>query len=72
MELGDEAWKRLERMLHYYNDQNHGYVSRAFPSKGRTQADFPYDHLARVFEWSATGSEDSDDDAGDHGSEADA
>jgi ATP-dependent helicase/nuclease subunit B len=68
VDYADEAWERLERLLYYYGDEHHGYVSRAFPAKHNAMAarDAPYDHLARVFEWSATGSE-GEDDSGDGG-----
>ena len=68
MDLGDDAWQLLDALLHYFNDINHGYVSRAFPAKPNSAIakDSPYDHLARVFEWSATGSESNDEpDGGD-------
>jgi ATP-dependent helicase/nuclease subunit B len=55
-ELAEEAWRRLEQLLQYYNDPANGYLSRALPFReGETQGD--YDHLARVLEWSA-GSDD--------------
>jgi ATP-dependent helicase/nuclease subunit B len=65
-------------LLHHFGSPANGYVSRAFPFKnsgkttGRAADDAPYDHLARVFEWSATGGEsDGEDDAeGDAGEEA--
>ena len=63
-ELGDEAWMRLENLFYHYKNEANGYVSRAYPSKSRTAGDAPYDHLARVFEWSATGDEGDDDDSG--------
>jgi ATP-dependent helicase/nuclease subunit B len=64
--LGDDAWQALQRLLHFFNDPQNGYVSRAFPARnhGRMAREAPYDHLARVFEWSATGG-DSDDEGDD-------
>jgi ATP-dependent helicase/nuclease subunit B len=69
IELGDEAWVRLERLLHDYGTETKGYISRAYPSKGRMASDAPYDHLARVFEWSATGDEGDEGDDDDGGQE---
>ncbi len=68
MDLGDEAWEKLTALLHYFNDETHGYISRAYPASQNSMIakDAPYDHLARVFEWSATGSE-GDDETGDGG-----
>ncbi|MGL4406364.1 MAG: double-strand break repair protein AddB, partial [Notoacmeibacter sp.] len=31
LDLGEEAWERLEKLLYYFNELSHGYVSRAFP-----------------------------------------
>ncbi len=64
-ELGDEAWARLEKLFYYYGTETNGYVSRAYPAKSRAAGDAPFDHLARVFEWSATGSESDEDDSGE-------
>ena len=62
-QLAEEAWRRLEQLLRYYNDPANGYLSRALPFReGETEGD--YDHLARVLEWSA-GSEDSIDSEGE-------
>lgn len=53
-ELSEEAWMRLEQLLHHYDDPATGYLSRALPFReGETDGD--YDHLARVLEWSAGG-----------------
>jgi ATP-dependent helicase/nuclease subunit B len=60
-DLSNEAWKRLEQLLHHYADPATGYLSRALPFReGDTSGD--YDHLARVLEWSADGEEDSSGD----------
>ena len=60
-DLGQDAWERLEKLFYYYKDETHGYVSRAFPGKPNANIKAPYDHLARVFEWSATNNETGDD-----------
>lgn len=54
VELSEEAWARLERLLEYYNDPSAGYLSRALPMR-EGELDGDYDHLARVAEWSAAG-----------------
>lgn len=60
-DLSEEAWARLEKLLAHYRQPGAGYLSRALPFReGDTTGD--YDHLARVFEWSAGG--DADDEAG--------
>jgi ATP-dependent helicase/nuclease subunit B len=65
--FGDRAWQRLERLLYHFNTETNGYVSRANPL-WQARYDQPYDHLARVLEWSAGGSEGED--GGDAGSDA--
>lgn len=67
LDYGDKAWARLEKLLFYYRNETNGYISRAFPQKPNAAAprEAPYDHLARVFEWSATGDEGDDDDSGE-------
>ena len=51
-DLSDEAWGRLEKLVAFYGDEKHGYLSRALPFREQdTSGD--YDHLARVLEWSA-------------------
>ncbi|MGE0503288.1 MAG: double-strand break repair protein AddB [Rhizobiaceae bacterium] len=59
-ELGEEAWTRLERLLHHYNGPDAGYRSRALPFRAGEVGD--YDHLARVAEWSAGGGDDEEGD----------
>jgi ATP-dependent helicase/nuclease subunit B len=55
-ELADDAWRRLEELLIHYQNPDAGYRSRALPFReGQVGGD--YDHLARVLEWSAGGSE---------------
>jgi len=62
MELSEDAWARLEKLLVHYQDPSTGYLSRALPFRqGDTDGD--YDHLARVLEWSAGG--DGDAEGGD-------
>lgn len=63
MELGEDAWARLEKLIYHYANPATGYLSRALPFReGETDGD--YDHLARVLEWSAGG-----DGAGEGGEE---
>jgi ATP-dependent helicase/nuclease subunit B len=63
VELSNEAWERLERLVIHYGSETTGYLSRALPFReGDMSGD--YDHLARVLEWSAGG------DAEDGGGEA--
>lgn len=50
-ELAEDAWARLERLGLHYADPANGYLSRALPFRDDMQG--PYDHLARVPEWSA-------------------
>ncbi len=55
-ELAEEAWQRLETLIAHYGLEENGYLSRArVMMEGRT--DGPYDHLARVQEWSIGGEE---------------
>ena len=54
MELGEDAWARLEKLLYHYGNPTTGYLSRALPFR-EGEADGDYDHLARVPEWSAGG-----------------
>jgi ATP-dependent helicase/nuclease subunit B len=62
VELSQEAWARLERLVDHYANETNGYLSRALPFReGDTGGD--YDHLARVREWSAGG--DADEAGGD-------
>jgi len=49
--LSEEAWARLEELLDLYQNPAQGYVSRAMPPLVDYEGD--YDHLARVWEWSA-------------------
>jgi ATP-dependent helicase/nuclease subunit B len=53
-DLAEEAWARLEKLLHHYRNPDAGYLSRALPLR-EGEADGDYDHLARVAEWSAGG-----------------
>lgn len=54
VDMGEEAWARLERLLAHYENPEAGYLSRALPMReGDMEGD--YDHLARVLEWSAGG-----------------
>lgn len=57
--LSAEAWERLERLIDWYRDESHGYLSRALPFREH-DVDGEYDQLARVLEWSA-GGESSED-----------
>ncbi|WP_417693968.1 double-strand break repair protein AddB [Roseibium sp.] len=53
-ELADEAYAKLESLIAHYSLQDNGYLSRArVMMEGNT--DGPYDHLARVQEWSVGG-----------------
>ncbi|SHL28902.1 double-strand break repair protein AddB [Roseibium suaedae] len=53
-DLAEDAWKRLEKLVAHYAKLENGYLSRSrVMMEGRT--DGPYDHLARVQEWSAGG-----------------
>jgi ATP-dependent helicase/nuclease subunit B len=51
-ELSDDAWARLEKLVAFYGDEKHGYLSRALPFHEQDVSG-DYDHLARVLEWSA-------------------
>ncbi|MEP0585138.1 MAG: double-strand break repair protein AddB [Roseibium sp.] len=53
-DLAEDAWQRLEQLIAHYGIEDNGYLSRArVMMEGRT--DGPYDHLARVQEWSVGG-----------------
>ncbi|MTI17802.1 double-strand break repair protein AddB [Rhodobacteraceae bacterium RKSG542] len=58
-DLGEEAWNRLEKLVAAYENPEKGYLSRARVLKER-QWHEPYDHLARVQEWSLGGEGDDD------------
>ena len=61
-DLAEDAWLRLEQLLIHYQKAEAGYRSRALPFReGETDGD--YDHLARVLEWSAGGSDAEGEDA---------
>jgi ATP-dependent helicase/nuclease subunit B len=60
VDLSEEAWARLEKLLQYYRDPQTGYLSRALPFR-EAEVDGEYDHLARVLEWSAGGPGESDE-----------
>lgn len=62
VDLAEEAWDRLEKLLLHYRNPDVGYLSRAMPFR-EGEADGDYDHLARVLEWSAGG--DDADSGGD-------
>jgi len=63
VDLSQEAWARLERLLDHYGNETSGYLSRALPFReGDTGGD--YDHLARVLEWSAGGDADAEGESG--------
>ncbi|EJF91112.1 double-strand break repair protein AddB [Bartonella tamiae] len=49
--LSEKAWTELDKLMHYYNNDKQGYLSRAMPALTNYKGD--YDHLARVLEWSA-------------------
>ncbi len=58
IDLAEDSWARLERLLDHYALPSTGYRSRALPFReGDTDGD--YDHLARVLEWSA-GADDTE------------
>ena len=57
-DLIEEAWMRLEQLIAHYGKETTGYLSRARVLRER-QIDGPYDHLARVQEWSV-GSEEGE------------
>jgi len=58
-QLADDAWGRLQRLIAAYLDPEHGYLSHAVPTKRRYEGD--YDHLARLYEWSAGGDAQSEE-----------
>ena len=58
-DMSEDAWSRLEKLVAWYQDESHGYLSRALPFKEH-DTDGDYDHLARVLEWSAGGETDED------------
>ena len=60
VDLSEEAWARLEKLLLHYRDPQTGYLSRALPFL-EAEVDGEYDHLARVLEWSAGGPGESDE-----------
>jgi len=60
--LAEESWQHLQRLLAYYDNPDHGYLSRALPFK-ESDTEGYYDHLARVLEWSA-GGDDANGDGG--------
>jgi len=57
-ELAEEAWARLDELVSYYQNPEHGYLSRALPPVVDYEGD--YDHLARVWEWSAGAARDDE------------
>ncbi len=57
--LADEALVQLRRLAARYADPKQGYLSRARLERERTFEN-PYDHLARVQEWSVSGGEDAE------------
>ncbi|WP_018182293.1 double-strand break repair protein AddB [Kaistia granuli] len=57
-ELGDEAAKRLAELIAAFDDEKRAYVSRARPMF-ETRYESPYDHLARIREWSLSDGEDT-------------
>ncbi|HEV7253957.1 MAG TPA: double-strand break repair protein AddB [Mesorhizobium sp.] len=61
-DLSQEAWERLEHLIRHYQNPDVGYLSRTLPFK-EGDASGPYDHLARVLEWSAGGGEGEEADA---------
>ena len=56
-EISGDAWRRLEELMHHYQNPAHGYLSRALPFR-EGEMDGDYDHLARVLEWSAGGDDE--------------
>lgn len=57
-ELAEDAWSRLENLIAHYAKPDSGYLSRARVMKER-DTNGPYDHLARVAEWSTSGEDDA-------------
>ena len=53
----DRAWERLVTFVTRFDDPATGYLSRETPMFAR-RGGGDYDHLARVLEWSLSGSED--------------
>lgn len=53
--LAEAAWRQLEKLILYFQNQDNGYLAKALPSLNNYIGD--YDHLARVFEWSANAGE---------------
>ncbi|MDQ2632572.1 MAG: double-strand break repair protein AddB [Pseudomonadota bacterium] len=60
IDISEEAWARLEKLLLHYREPQTGYLSRALPFR-EAEVDGEYDHLARVLEWSAGGPGESDE-----------
>ncbi len=61
-ELSAKAWEKLGELIAYFQLTDTGYVSRLLPFReGDTEG--PYDHLARVLEWSS--GSDADAEAGE-------
>ncbi|WP_310621658.1 double-strand break repair protein AddB [Flexibacterium corallicola] len=58
-ELAEDAWTKLEKLVAAYENPKKGYLSRARVLKERQWAG-PYDHLARVQEWSVGGDGDEE------------
>ncbi len=56
-ELGDDAFARLAALVAAYADPGRAYVSRARPMF-ENRFGSPYDHLARVAEWSIGGGDE--------------
>lgn len=57
-ELGDEASRRLAELVAAFDDERRAYVPRARPMF-ETRYESPYDHLARIREWSLGEGEDA-------------
>ncbi|EFO32853.1 double-strand break repair protein AddB [Roseibium sp. TrichSKD4] len=57
-ELGEDAFARLETLVVHYSKPETGYLSRARVMKERDIAG-PFDHLARVAEWSSAGEDEA-------------
>jgi ATP-dependent helicase/nuclease subunit B len=54
----DRAWKGLEDLVRRYENPDEPYVSRTAPQFVKTYKS-DYDHLARVYEWSTAGEDES-------------
>ena len=52
----DRHFAGLKQLLSSFREEKTGYPSRPFPKYARP--DGPYDHLARVREWSLAGDEE--------------